>query len=82
MSERKPFWAKCEPCGHCWAVYYLPMPVERLKRYRYVCPMCGAGPRGIVVARQNDGVLLEGGGWTDPSSGPSGHLLPQGEKGG
>ena len=56
-EERKPFWAKCEPCNHCWVAAYTPMEafkfVKILKSIR--CPKCGS-PKA-KVAKQRDGVL-------------------------
>ena len=60
-DERKPFWVRCEPCGHAWAAHYMPIPASiaaKLLR-RPLCPNCGNGPKGVVVAKQADGVLLE-----------------------
>jgi hypothetical protein len=58
-APRKPFWGKCEPCGHCWAIAYLPMTVETFARVAKgsKCPMCGSGK--IFVAKQYDGELQE-----------------------
>lgn len=60
MSEdRKPFWAKCGACLHCWPAAYLPMAMDKcaevLKSPR--CPMCGG--KNVLVAKQDDGKLLE-----------------------
>ncbi len=57
--DRKPFWAKC-PCGHTWPVCYLPMEAARAAKLmqRAQCPMCGE-KKGLTVAKQADGVLLE-----------------------
>jgi hypothetical protein len=42
-EERKPFWAKCPKCAHCWAACYTPLPVDTFARLmkRATCPMCG-----------------------------------------
>jgi DNA-directed RNA polymerase subunit M/transcription elongation factor TFIIS len=60
-DEKKPFWAKCGACGHCWAAAYLPMEAmlfsKIAKNAAKNCPKCGATK--IFVAKQNDGVLLE-----------------------
>ena len=60
-SDRKPFWAKCTGCQHCWPAAYLPMEIfaaaKLMKAAR--CPMCGKGPKGIAIAKQKDGVLTE-----------------------
>lgn len=57
--ERKPFWAKCAACSHCWAAAYLPMEMSACAKLlqRATCPMCGS--RKAFVAKQNDGVLKE-----------------------
>lgn len=56
----KPFWAKCRKCSHCWPVAYLPMDMARFGRLlgRICCPKCM--DRKPVIARQDNGVLLEG----------------------
>ena len=61
-AERKPFWAKCNECGHVWAIAYLPMEMSKVaKVMRYpVCPKCAATGNKIVIAKQDDGKLLEG----------------------
>lgn len=61
-QPRKPFWAKCEACGHCWPVAYYPMEVGRFARIvqrAAICPMCGAEGKQVVVALQEDGRLIE-----------------------
>jgi hypothetical protein len=57
----KPFWAKCEPCGHVWAAAYYPMEVSKICKLmiKARCPKCASGPKGIVIAKQNNGVLNE-----------------------
>jgi hypothetical protein len=60
MTEaRKPFWAKCGACSHCWPAAYIPMEARAWARLvmRAVCPMCGS--RKVLIAKQNDGVLQE-----------------------
>lgn len=60
MSEaRKPFWAKCGDCSHCWAAAYLPMEMKACAKLlmRAACPMCGG--RKVFIAKQDDGVLQE-----------------------
>lgn len=61
MTEaKKPFWLECSECRHQWAAAYLPMEVETFaKAARAICPMCGQGPKGILIAKQKDGVLTE-----------------------
>jgi len=56
---RKPFWAKCGDCGHCWQAAYLPMPLADAARLlgRAACPACAS--TRAMVARQADGVLIE-----------------------
>ena len=60
-EEKRPFWAKCDECQHCWAAAYLPMEMglagKLLKRLH--CPMCGAGPKRILIAKQDNGILKE-----------------------
>lgn len=59
-EEKKPMWAKCESCNHCWPVCYLPMEAAlagKMMAQAKNCPKCGA-PKP-VVAKQNDGVLRE-----------------------
>lgn len=57
--ERKPFWAWCGACGHCWVAAYTPMPALTFARVvgKARCPMCGGR---AFVAKQDDGALLEG----------------------
>jgi hypothetical protein len=59
---RKPFWVKCPACAHCWPAAYSGMDVETFGHLvkRAACPMCGTA-RGIKVAKQHDGALLEPG---------------------
>jgi DNA-directed RNA polymerase subunit RPC12/RpoP len=51
-EDRKPFWAKCEPCNQCWAPVYTPTEVfkfvEILKAIR--CPKCGSSKEGRKAA--------------------------------
>jgi hypothetical protein len=58
---RKPFWAKCPSCSHCWPAAYAPMEVALFAKtvMRAACPMCACS-KGILIAKQNDGELLEG----------------------
>lgn len=59
--EKKPFWAKCTGCNHCWPVAYAPMELATFAKIALNssknCPMCGATK--IVVAKQDNGKLLE-----------------------
>lgn len=67
MSEdRKPFWAKCGECSHCWAAAYLPMEATACAKLliRAACPMCAS--RKVFIAKQHDGVLQEPVGATTP----------------
>lgn len=62
MSEaRKPFWVECGKCKHQLAPAYLPMEMSLFAKATKAsrCPMCGNGPKGILIAKQNDGVLTE-----------------------
>ena len=60
-DPRKPFWAKCKPCGHCWPIAYLPLEVSAVVKAgkRATCPMCAATGKEIGIAKQDDGKLLE-----------------------
>lgn len=60
-DEKKPFWAKCGGCNHCWPCAYLPMSLERAGKLLQglSCPMCGADSEHVFVAKQHDGKLLE-----------------------
>lgn len=55
--ERKPFWAKCADCNHCWPVAYLPMEMSKAGKLMrgLKCPMCAATGKRIVIAKQDDG---------------------------
>lgn len=58
-TDKRPFWARCSACGHCWPVAYLPMDMSTVARLagRAACPQCG--DRKSVVAKQHEGVLQE-----------------------
>lgn len=58
-GEKKPFWAKCRACSHCWPAGYLPMEATAFCKIamRAYCPMCGEGKPWI--AKQDNGVLQE-----------------------
>lgn len=59
-DARKPFWVECGKCRHQWSAAYLPMEVSVFAKVaKASCPMCGNGPKGILIAKQNDGVLTE-----------------------
>ena len=56
----KALWAKCADCAHIWAAAYYPMEmakVGRIASQHSNCPKCGG--KGLV-AKQDNGVLLEG----------------------
>lgn len=59
-EERRAFWGRCIPCGHTWAVAYMPMEARAFCRAtkRACCPMCGSTK--IAVPKQDNGVLQEG----------------------
>lgn len=63
MAEepRKPFWVKCLSCGHVWAAAYAPMEMGAFGKLLAStrCPNCGSGLKGIGIAKQKDGELLE-----------------------
>lgn len=62
MTEvRKPFWARCGECNHCWAAAYAPMQLSKIAKIlrACICPRCAS--KKIFVAKQNDGELLESG---------------------
>lgn len=55
-EERKPLWARCVQCGHCWPVAYYPMQISKLATLLDAkCPNCAAA--GVVIAEQDDGTL-------------------------
>ncbi len=58
--ERKPFWAKCPACAHCWIAAYTGIEVELFAKLvkRAACPMCGETKK-IGIAKQDNGKLLE-----------------------
>jgi hypothetical protein len=60
QEERKPFWAKCPKCSHCWAAAYAPMELGAFAKtiMRAACPMCGTH-KGVMIAKQHNGKLLE-----------------------
>lgn len=57
----KPFWGRCDACGHCWPVAWLPMLLSAAAGLMQAarCPRCSGGK--VMVAKQDDGVLLEPG---------------------
>lgn len=60
MTDRRPFWVQCTACQHIWAAAYLPMEVKTFaKCAKASCPNCGNGPKGNVIPKQKNGVLLE-----------------------
>lgn len=60
-ATKKPFWAKCAKCSHCWPCAYLPIELgvmgKLLKKLQ--CPMCAAESKDVLVAKQDNGVLQE-----------------------
>lgn len=55
----KALWAKCESCGHCWAVAYYPMELgkfARMAKRHSRCPKCDSPG---AIAKQDNGELLE-----------------------
>lgn len=61
MTEvRKPFWAKCPSCAHCWAAAYLPMEISQCAKLlqKASCQNCGE-TKHIGIAKQKDGKLNE-----------------------
>lgn len=62
-EPRKPLFAKCVKCQHCWPAAYLPMELAVMAKVlsRVFCPHCGATPKHVVLARQSEGILLEKG---------------------
>lgn len=58
-KPKKPFWGRCDHCGHCWPIAWLPMEAHLAAQLmiKARCPQCGGAK--IFVARQDDGVLLE-----------------------
>lgn len=60
-EPKRPFWAKCRKCSHCWPAAYAPMGAQAFCRAvkRATCPMCG--DTKPLIARQDNGRLLEDG---------------------
>jgi hypothetical protein len=60
-EPKRPFWAKCGSCNHCWPAAYLPMEMGRAGKLLkgLLCPMCAAGPGRILIAKQDNGILQE-----------------------
>lgn len=60
-DQRKPFWVKCSACQHVWAAAYAPMELAAMARLLKSarCPNCAHGPKGIFIAKQDNGVLNE-----------------------
>lgn len=59
-EPKKPFWAKCGDCAHCWPMAYLPMDVSKLSQVigrKPRCPKCASTK--VFVAKQDNGVLQE-----------------------
>lgn len=53
------FWAKCRACAHCWIVAFYPDDLRQFVRKAQgsKCPKCG--DRFPVVAKQDNGRLME-----------------------
>lgn len=54
-----PLWARCSKCRHCWPAAYYPLEltlVAKIAKGHARCPKCNTPG---VVARQNNGVLLD-----------------------
>jgi Zn finger protein HypA/HybF involved in hydrogenase expression len=60
-TERKPFWAKCQECGHIWPCAYTPMMMTAMAKLLkgLCCPSCGADSKRITPAKQSNGELQE-----------------------
>jgi DNA-directed RNA polymerase subunit RPC12/RpoP len=58
-----PFWVKCSNCGKCWKAASAPMEgrafFRSVKSTASRCAACGC--KRILIARQNNGALLEDG---------------------
>lgn len=63
-EPKEPFWVKCSKCRHIWIAAYAPMEMAAFARVvgKVCCPMCAAGPKLILIAKQKNGKLLEPGG--------------------
>lgn len=62
MSDtRKPFWCKCNGCGHVFIGHYVPMELATSARVlkRLHCAACGVGASKITLAKQKDGALTD-----------------------
>jgi hypothetical protein len=58
-EPKRPFWAKCPACGHCWPIAYYPAEIGEFVRIaeKAYCPHgCKDAPR---IAKQRDGKLKE-----------------------
>jgi hypothetical protein len=60
-NDKRPFWAKCGACDHCWACAYMPMTMERVAQLliNLHCPACGQDSSKVFVAKQDNGILQE-----------------------
>lgn len=58
---KKPLWAKCGQCEHCWPCAYLPIDLAVMGKLlkKLHCPMCAADSKDVFVAKQTNGVLEE-----------------------
>ena len=55
-AARNPFWVKCCECSHVWTAAYTPMELGKMAKLLkgLCCPMCGAGPKRILLALKTD----------------------------
>ena len=63
-SADKALWIKCTKCSHIWAGAYYPMEARALGKILNDgthCPKCAATVSYIAIAKQDGGVLMEGG---------------------
>ena len=58
-DKSKAFWVKCQKCAHCWAAGYYPAEAGLFAQItrKAPCPKCG--DTKPIVAKQNNGVLME-----------------------
>ncbi|MBX3579981.1 MAG: hypothetical protein KF723_22485 [Rhizobiaceae bacterium] len=57
-----PFWLKCGKCGNCWEIYKTPIDMGLAAKLmsRALCTACGATAKHLLLAKQENGILLEG----------------------
>lgn len=56
-TTRKPFWAKCGACAHCWPAAYAPMEIMAFAR-AIMRDLTGPGRWGYNMLRQGSAVLI------------------------